>query len=307
VTDPGGRTSLAGGIGLVVGVTLGILVTLRVIDRQRSSPPPSPAGVRSAPAGSAEAEPSPSFLGVTVAPESLTINSETDGRIVELAVDVGDHVQAGDTLVVIDSRTLRRELSAAQAALEVALAEEQGVSKQLHQMQETRARVDGLGTMTSQEERSNARYAEEFKDADNRRAHGIVRRQTAEIERIRTLLDHCRVRAPFNGVIAERLLVRGAAVRPGTPILVVNATRQSSIRFAVPPDVATRLSKGATVQAQLETAPGHTPAVIERIAPEVDAAARLVFVEAALSVDPRQQPLPTGLLARVRLDGSPPR
>jgi len=71
------------------------------------------------------------------------------------------------------------------------------------------------------------------------------------------------------------------------------------LRFAVPPDQAAAVRKGAGVEVRLDSLPLTLSGRVSQVAPRIDTASQMVFVEADLQVPP-------GILDRLQ-DGLPGR
>ena len=86
-----------------------------------------------------------------------------------------------------------------------------------------------------------------------------------------------------------------------TRIVRLISTKPPFVRFAVPGTSRVRLEKGLGVRVEVE---GQTDAVdgtIDTVAPEIDAASRMIVVEATLQRPPSAGPLRSGEVARVSL------
>src|SRR5436305_1826301 len=109
---------------------------------------------------------------------------------------------------------------------------------------------------------------------------------------------------PFAGRVAERFVDAGAVVGPGTPILRLISGGDLLVRAAVPPEQARALAVGKAVTARVPTLGLDVPGHLERIAPQVDAAAQMIFVEARLDPTPAAaERLQTGLVVDLRPGG----
>ncbi len=94
-------------------------------------------------------------------------------------------------------------------------------------------------------------------------------------------LDRASIRAPIRGRIASRTVEPGTLVRVGDVIARLIAPESVFIRFAVPPNLVTTMATGQEIRFTTDAKEAAT-GIVSRIAPEVDAASALVFVEADL-------------------------
>jgi multidrug efflux pump subunit AcrA (membrane-fusion protein) len=77
------------------------------------------------------------------------------------------------------------------------------------------------------------------------------------------------------------------------------------VRFAAPEETAARLSVGLPVRVRVGGAEQVLSGVIEKVAPEVDAASRMIFAEARLQVPGGSKAhLLSGGVARVTVEGA---
>jgi RND family efflux transporter MFP subunit len=244
--------------------------------------------------------PDPEHVGVIVAEQAIELTARVDGRLVDVRGRPGDRVRAGDIIASIDTPGLLTEVDAATAALEVARAEAERVRLDASHTRETSARTDELRAYVSAQETSTARYQEKHADARHRRARADVLAAEARVQAEQRRAD-AELRAPFDGVVAARYADPGAAVSTTAPIVRLIAADNPRVRFAVPEMDAAALTPGDGVQVRVDGFTTTVMATVETVAPEVDAAAGLVFVEARFSDGVTAGQVPLGVMVRVRL------
>jgi multidrug resistance efflux pump len=103
--------------------------------------------------------------------------------------------------------------------------------------------------------------------------------ELAEFERRVAALE---VRAPFDGAVAACHHDTGARVDAGVSLLRLISLHALWVRFAVPSSESDWLEIGVPVRVQPERGAVAHSADIRRIAPEVDPATDMIFVEAVL-------------------------
>ena len=191
-----------------------------------------------------------SFLGVVRAARASRLGFEVPGTLASLPVREGSVVASGDTLATLDTAPLeaRREAAAAdfervQAELELARLK----AKRQRDLQRTGA----VSKEAFDETRLRARALEAQLASVEARLRGI------DIDLAKSLL-----RAPYDGVVAERMADTGAVVNPGMPVLrlIANDSREAHIGIAaeqaqaLAPGVAYTLSlRGENLQARLRS------------------------------------------------------
>jgi RND family efflux transporter MFP subunit len=277
---------------------------------RRARPSPSEPALAHAPqrAGARPAtHRGPGLLGVLVAPQTVDVTSQLEGRVLAIAVHAGDRVASGAPLARLDTRSARQELAMAAADLAAAEAERQRARLELAEASERVQRRETLVQLPSRsvstvsgEELSTARYQQQANQVKLAAADATVAQRRAHLEQLRILLSEGVLRAPFAGVVVARYCDAGSTVRKGTAIVRLLESGELRARFAVPEEAAERV----TVAMPVRLTVGDTviSGTVDKVAPEVDAASRLVFAEASLH-EPRATPhLRSGQVVRIYLD-----
>jgi RND family efflux transporter MFP subunit len=264
----------------------------------------SASGTARAPPRAAEGGARGDFLGVIIPSASVEIVSKTEGQVEAIEVQVGARVQAGAPLVRLELQPLRKELAIAQAALQTARAQEQLAQVALA---EANARTQRYAhprlrdlQVLPEEEIATAGFQEKSAAAKLQSAQAQVQEQVARVEQIHQRLSDAVIKAPFDGVIAERYLDPGAQTSPSRPILRLLGAGGLRVRFAIPEDELRGVTPGAPIRVRL---PQEGPALtgrVENISPEVDSASRMIIALARLDVPPGAE-VPAGIVVRVRL------
>ena len=207
--------------------------------------------------------------GSLAAWQEAVIGAEANGlKITEVRVNVGDRVQRGDVLAVLQADTLRAELAQAEAALAEAAA-----SAQEAKAQAERARSLQQQGFFSAAQLSQALAAEASAVARVQSARAMVQLQNVR-------LSQTQVRAPDAGVISARQATVGSVVGTGTELF--RLIRQGRIEWRAEVTAAEigRIQVGAPVQ--LKAASGQLlQGKVRMVAPSVDAQTRnaLVYVD----------------------------
>lgn len=257
-------------------------------------------------------------LGAVVARESADVAAEIDGIVEGLDVRVGDRVDAGSAIATLDTRRLGHQLDAARADLSQARAAAQNQRLAVDQADDELTRRRALSGLLSQEEREQARFDKERAEAQLEAARADTARVRARIAELEDALSRSTVRAPFDGVISRRYLDPGVRVVAGTAVVRLIRRDAALVRFAVAPHAARSLEPGTAVRVETLDPPSVVDGVVEQVAPEIDPASRLLFVEARLVSPPVSDPaegareragdpsaIPFGTEARVWIAGEP--
>src|SRR6266568_2227868 len=165
--------------------------------------------------------------------EEADLFAKVSGYLSDVRVDIGDHVKAGQVLAVIDVPEMEKELAEAKAQLESKQSSLESARRQLDHhkanitLQEAllrrREELGAAGHFTSARlldaVPANAEIAKadlSVAEANRALAANQVDVAAATVERIKTLLAYKQIVAPFDGVVARRLVNRGDLVQAAT-------------------------------------------------------------------------------------------
>ncbi|HEX8538237.1 MAG TPA: HlyD family efflux transporter periplasmic adaptor subunit, partial [Cystobacter sp.] len=151
-----------------------------------------------------------------------------------------------------------------------------------------------------EEEIAAAGFQEKSAAAKLQSAQAQVREQVARVEQIQQRISDAVIKAPFEGVIAERYLDPGAQTSPSRPILRLLGAGGLRVRFAIPEDELRGVAPGAPIRVRLPQGGPPLTGRVENISPEVDSASRMIIALAHLDVPPGAE-VPAGIVVRVRL------
>lgn len=288
----GGALALAGSGGQPTPVAA---------EAQGRTPPPGEAGVRESRREAQTASPVEGFVGVILARSAAEIAPRFEGKIRHIHVRLGDHVPAGALIAELDVPSLVHDLHVAEAELKAAQVERARVAVEVAEAKERLSRRLALAadSLVSKEDVIGARYQAQLAEKRLDAATASVEQRRAAADRLRKDNADTRITAPFEGVVAARYVDVGATVRPSAPLIRLISGGELFVRFAVPEQQVGALGVGRPVRVHLDTPRADLRATVDKVSPEIDAAAHLVFLEAKLDPVPPRVPLLSGLMARV--------
>lgn len=221
------------------------------------------------------------YLGVVLARQAVDVAAPTSGRLQAVWVRAGDTVAIGQALAKLDAEALANDLAVARAALREAEAGERQAQLGLSEAESRQARRLSIPESFSKEDLAQAEIQKQQAQALLESAKARVSGDRARVRQMESSLGLTEVRAPFSGQIAVRYLDPGATVGPGAPIVRLVSSNELMVRFAAPPEAARAFAPQGAIVAVSPTG-SEIEGSIERVAPEVDPASRMVFVEARL-------------------------
>ena len=241
--------------------------------------------------------PAPAHLAVPVALSGelrpvveAPIYARASGYVREWHVDLGAHVEAGQSLAELDTPELDRELATAraeqnQAAAAVALS--QATAKRWTQMLSTKA-------VSAQET--------DEKSGDFSVKTAALAASQSNVERLEKLTGFSKLTAPFAGTITARKLDIGQLVNAGNGQELFRLAETDKLRVfvRVPQSFARSIAVGQKAEITLPELQGRTfDATVVRTAGAIDAASRTLLTE--LEVDNSKGELLAGSYVQVRL------
>lgn len=296
------RTASLGAAALLL-----IAGSIALAMNRQAAPPTAPApdaSAQSAAPAPASAEPRQEFLGVVLARTTADISPRFAGRLRDVHVRLGDRVTAGTPLAELDLPSLQYDLRMAEATFQAAGVDEERASVELAESEERLKRRQSLSAeaLVSTEDLASAKYQQRLAAARARATRAQVAERRAQVERLRKDRSDLVIVAPFDGVIAARYADPGINVTPATPIVRLISADDLFVRFAVPEGRTAGLQSGMAVLVRVGEQRIEHRATIDKVAPEVDAASRMVFVEARLEKAEPGAPVQAGEIARVTVD-----
>lgn len=217
------------------------------------------------------------------------VSAEVPGRIVEVLVDVGDTVAAGDPLFRIDPGPYRMALAEAEAGLALARAESENAAQE----------AERLRTLLAQNAASQQRYDQLRTRATVARAQ--VKQGRARVDRARRDLAHTEVTAPYDANVVERRAHEGAMAGPA-PILVLQEAGALEAILNVPEATPVAVRVGDAVRLFVEGVADPIEAEIARVSNRVEPGTRTYEVRA--DVEDANGLLKAGSYARAELSSA---
>ena len=240
--------------------------------------------------------------GYVVARRKATIAAEVTGKVVELLVDEGMVVKAGQVLARLDDILADKDYALAQARVEASDAAVAAIAADL---------TDAERILNRTERLSGKNYATEADLTKSQARAGVLRAQLRQAEaqlaaarleaqRFGAVLGKHQIRAPFAGVVVERSAQPGEMISPlsagggFTRTGICTIVDMDSIEIEVDVNEASigRLHAGTRIQAVLDAYPDWTiPGAVIAIVPTANREKATVKVRVGMDTkDPRILP-----------------
>ncbi|HAL92959.1 MAG TPA: hypothetical protein DCM68_08055 [Verrucomicrobia bacterium] len=239
------------------------------------------------------------FTGELESPLAVEVKPKIQGRLEKLVLESGapttegTEVKNGEVIAEIDRRELEAQVALAEAQArqaEVALADRE----------RERQRLEALFAeeVATEQARDAAVTAHESAKASLAQAQ-------AQLKLAKVNLDETKIRAPMDGVVAERRADPGAMVGPSVAIVRIAQMEPLRLMLPIPVRLLPMLEEGRTqVAVTTDVWPGReTACTVARVFPEADPATRTVRAEVRME-NPKVDgswPLRPGMYATAKL------
>jgi membrane fusion protein (multidrug efflux system) len=318
---------------LLTGAAVAALLSAACSGERTSAaapPEPAPVAVRVA---TVQSQAIDRFLRVTgsiSADERADVAAEIGGRVIGTPIERGTHVKAGAELIRVsatEADASLREAQANAAQLEARLGLSGGQefdAARVPDVLTARASLDfaeadfnRIKALLDQKVVSQAEYDQKLTTVNAARqqyqlAQNVAQQSYRTLQAARARVDLARkasadtiVRAPFDGIVAERLVGTGDYVQKATKVATVVRIDPVRVELTVPEQYLSQVSTGQAVRLSVDAYPNEIfPAKVRFVSPALKSDQRALTVEAvARNADGRLKP---GLFATALLQQPSP-
>lgn len=221
------------------------------------------------------------------------LGAELAGTLREMRVLQGDRVKRGEVLAVLDDRSPRAQVGAAQAGVEEAtqgsVEVEQALAAATAQRQFAEATFHRYQALLAKQSVSR----QEFDDAEARYKSALANERALEAKKSQaaaggararsqlaaadTMLSFSRIVSPIDGIVTEKSVDAGTLVMPGTPLLTVEDPTHYRLEASLSEQFASDVQRGQEVT--VTTDHGQLPGRVAEIVPAADPASRTFLVK----------------------------
>jgi RND family efflux transporter MFP subunit len=274
--------------GLIGTMAIGVAAGLSACGGREHAPPATaqaPIAVTVAPVTALDTTERLEAGGVVAAQESATVSSRIVATITGVRVKAGDRVRAGDVLVTLDARDVaeqthqaRANAVAADKALEQAGTERTAAEADHRLATAWQKRIVALHARNSATDHERdeaearlaaaaARLASAGAGVAGADAHLVSARAAAGLAA--TTESFTIIRAPFNGLVTERLIDAGNLAAPGIPLLRLDSDGGRQVIVRVDEARAAYVRSGDRVRVLLDRLDEHTETGVDGVVAEV--------------------------------------
>lgn len=195
--------------------------------------------------------------GLLEADETVNINAESGGRLMELNIDEGDYVKKGDLVAQIDLEQLTKQKAEMETSYELA--------KEVYERQK-RLWDQNIG--------SEMQYLQAKNDKE---------RMEKSLETLDYQQSKSKIYTPISGVVDEVNIREGELVSPGASIAVILDVRQLIATADVPENYLVNVHLGDEVTVRFPSLDTETKGRISLIGSKIDKANRTFEIEVRIN------------------------
>jgi RND family efflux transporter MFP subunit len=154
--------------------------------------------------------------GYVIARRKATIAAEVTGKVVEVFVDEGNVVEAGQVVARLDSILAEKDLALARSRTDAAEAAVGAIAADLRDAERILRRTEALSqkNFASEAELTRAEAKVGVMRAQLRQSEAQLQTARLEAQRNAEVLEKHRIRAPFAGVVIDRSAQPGEMISP---------------------------------------------------------------------------------------------
>lgn len=223
--------------------------------------------------------------GSVVPDQQAKIASRLMGYIRNLNVQVGQTVKEGQLLFSIDPTDITGQIRQAQS----------GVAQTRAAMVDAKADYERFSTLYKQQ--SVTRQQFEKMKLQYEVAQQNLSAAEAGLEQAKGQMRYAEVKAPFDGVVVQKLAVAGDLAAPGNPVLILENRQLMSVQVEVSSDLYRLLSLGDQAKVSIEGHDKPLQATISNLVGSANPITRTHTVKLSLTGSPAG--VNSGAFARV--------
>jgi RND family efflux transporter MFP subunit len=228
--------------------------------------------------------------GTVRAAQSAQLASQVMGTITHVSVHEGDRVRRGQVLITIDEAQQHAAYQSAKAGLQASHEAIAAADADYALAESTMQRYQMLYEKKSVSPHEYDEVKARLASAKARRdaAHANQEQAEATVVEANTVVGFTRIRAPFDGLVIEKLADPGAMAAPGVPLLMIEDPSRFRLEAAVDESQIATARLGAEVPVTLDSlGPQVITGKVVQIVPAADPASRSFTVKIDLPPNPQ--------------------
>lgn len=242
-----------------------------------------------------------SVAGTVSAFTEAKLAPKVTGRVVSVSASVGQRVSQGQVLLTIDQSDYQTALRVAEANLSSARASSIKAETDYENAKINYDRTEQLfsqgAVSKSQLEEAKGTYA--AAETGYKANQALISQYQASLDKAQADFDNTVVRAPFAGVVAQRLTELGEMVSQQTPVFTLIQDKPLLVKVNLAESTVTLVTLRQKVEIYVAATGKSYQGTVTAIAPQADQTTRAFYAEITLD-NPGEEVKP-GMVADLRL------
>ena len=215
-----------------------------------------------------------SAVGTVRSREEIDIISRLiTARVTQVNFRSGDSFKSGDVLIRLEDKDLQAKVDGARENLKGAESRRQFAEAEYARSAKL-IESDAIARRAYEEAVSNLNVAK-----------AQVAMMNHELENAETNLDYATIKAPFDGIVAERNVDEGDLATPLNPLMKLFNPSKLQLRVPVRENLLGKIKIGDMLEVFVESTGKRYSAEVKEVIPSVDPGSRTFIVNACLSGD----------------------
>ena len=249
----------------------------------------------------------------TVRPrQEISVESQVQGRIVEVLVGPGDTVKEGDRLVVLDNREFRARLDSAKQMIVSARARKEQALQAVKAAEAAFTQAEAAHKRVLTYYKAEAATRQQLEEAESvfqqagagvkqaldglKAAESGIRQAEKGVEEARIVQNYTEIRSNAAGEVAKRLVEPGDMAFPGKPLVVLQTRGILRLEALLPEGLIDRVEMGKELDVNLDALKRKLKGRVTEMVPFADPSTRSFLVKVDL---PAEKGLYPGMFGRL--------
>lgn len=247
-------------------------------------------------------------LGRLVPRQAGSVSARVEAPVEGFLVEVGDRVEAGQVIAVLNADRLAARRDQAAGELREARAKLSTSKARLGLARQELKRLERLKSSAafSQARHDDARQNVAIYQAQVAESEAALLSAGADLELAEINVNDTEITAPYDGVVSQRMTEAGAYVQVGDPLVRLIADGSLEIEADVPYQRLSGLIPGATVRVTLDDDTAHE-AMVRAVVPQENPLTRTRAVRFVPSFGDTDRPLASDQSVTVHVPVGAPR
>lgn len=230
------------------------------------------------------------LTGEVVARNELPLSFTNGGRVIEVAADVGDHVEKGTVLARLEAGVQEASVQAAKAGVAAAQA---ALDQASNAFQRTQSLFEsGVSTRSALEQAQTAEQT----------ARSQFESATAQLDTAQKSLSDAVLVATESGIIIERQVSTGEIAAPGVTAFLIAEDGPRDAKFFVPETVLlSQISEEPGVIYSLDDPTARATGALQSVSPNLDPATGSIQVKFEISDATKDLGLGTAIVGTTKV------